>query len=115
MPSAKDSSNGISGKNDKLNGDGEDGDIVERDASSDDANESNAANNNGDLDTAAQTMPQHEKLSAQIIATLSTNHAFATTLFQISDTVTVDGIERKVFIPVKRDESAVGPTLVRDV
>ena len=101
----------------KLSDDGKEDDaMVKRDASNDDAKESTSTTNDGSLDTTVQTLPQHDKLSTQIIATLKTKHVFdatTSTPFQVSNTITVDGIEKKVFIPVKRVESAVGPTLVR--
>ena len=88
------------------------------DDGNDDVKESTTTTNDGSLDTTVQTLPQHDKLSTQIIATLKTKHvidATTSTQFQVSNTITVDGIEKKVFIPVKRVESAVGPTLVRCV
>ena len=89
---------------------------LNNDDGNDDVKESTTTTNHGSLDTTVQTLPQHDKLSTQIIATLKTKHVFdatTSTQFQVSNTITVDGIEKKVFIPVKRVESAVGPTLVR--
>lgn len=74
--------------------------------SNDGADESSTGKHETQSQADANIIPSRQ------IATLKTN-ASDDAPFRISNTIQVNGIEKKIFIPVKRDASAIGPTQVR--
>ncbi|KAL7506487.1 hypothetical protein ACHAXN_004988 [Cyclotella atomus] len=71
--------------------------------SNDGADESSTGKHETQSQADANIIPSRQ------IATLKTN-ASDDAPFRISNTIQVNGIEKKIFIPVKRDASAIGPT-----
>lgn len=51
--------------------------------------------------------------TSQIIATLKTDPSDSDAPFRINNMIQVNGEDKKIFIPVKRDASAIGHTQVR--